>query len=442
VPRSASELDRCSLRLNVLIGSSSGTSHLGAPPCEYAIDLRLKQGEVGCRWQTVDGSSPPEALRAASADWVRIHPDEFVEAFAHSHLGCWGSEWLGFRAEHSVLPQMRKAASLAQTCSVPGCSAAADAPAAGVGAGAGAEGVGVGLRICADLGRSDLGSAREPSLERVLSSSKLSSDLPSRMSSAEASPTTPRGPMLLKRLAFRRLHTVYTQPRALCLRITSGPDSRVVPGDVTPGKPALRPLPSRMRARVDVLLCGEVSAASLALQDAMCAQQPLKHPLPTSAGGFEGFCAGDALDKEGGRAVADAVAQLLSCVSAEHRDSLLSWFCAQIGALIEALADGSYFQFAAASLWCICEAGGDGGMGLLAEAEGGTGSGIPTGKTKPLAGPAVQLSHFADMSMHRDAGCHPGFSSALSAIHTSLRSLGASVRGAADGEGPFEMSGL
>jgi hypothetical protein len=81
-------------------------------------------------------------------------------------------------------------------------------------------------------------------------------------------------------------------------------------------------------------------------------------------------------------------------------------------------------------------------MGLLAEAEGGTGSGIPTGKTKPLSGPAVQLSHFADMSMHRDAGCHPGFSSALSAIHTSLRSLGASVRGAADGEGPFEMSGL
>ena len=304
----------------------------------------------------------------------------------------------------------------------------------------------MGLRICADLGRSDLGrsdlgSAREPSLERVLSSSKLSSDLPTRVLSGEVSPSTPRGPMLLKRLAFRRLHTVYTQPRALCLRITSGPDSRVVPGEVTPGKPALRPPPSRMRARVDVLLCGEVSAASLALQDAMCAQQPLKHPTPTSAG-LEGFCAGDALDREGGRAVADAVAQLLSCVSAEHRDPLLSWFCAQIGALIEALADGSYFQFAAASLWCICEAGGDGGMGLLTEAEGGTGSGLPTGKTKPRAGPAVQLSHFADMSMHRDAGCHPGFSSALSAIHTSLRSLGASGRGAADGEGPFEMSGI
>ena len=134
--------------------SSTGTSHLGAPPCEYAIDLRLKHGEVGCRWQTVDGSSPPEALRAASADWVRIHPDEFVEAFAHSHLGGWGAEWLGFRAEHSVLPHMRKSASLAQPCSTPGgCSAAADAPSSGVGAGVGAgAGAGAGAGVGAGAG--------------------------------------------------------------------------------------------------------------------------------------------------------------------------------------------------------------------------------------------------------------------------------------------------
>ena len=65
---------------------------------ELPVDLTLVEGDVGYSLG-VDGTSPPEAIAAASnTDQLRLHPDEFLEAFAHSPLGKWGTPWLGFRA--------------------------------------------------------------------------------------------------------------------------------------------------------------------------------------------------------------------------------------------------------------------------------------------------------------------------------------------------------
>ena len=152
-----------------------------------------------------------------------------------------------------------------------------------------------------------------------------------------------------------------------------------------------------------------------------------------------------------------------------------------MGELAEALAEGSYFQFAAASVWLICEAGEGAAQDGAPEdgahegaSDGGAHDGAPEGGahgcdagidddgSPPLGAPAVRLTHFADMSMHREAGCNPAFLSALTAIHAALRLVevgregcgtqaadGASVSAEGEatvetssGDEQFEMSGL
>mmetsp|Transcript_20684 Transcript_20684/g.52693 ORF Transcript_20684/g.52693 Transcript_20684/m.52693 type:complete len:484 (-) Transcript_20684:693-2144(-) len=355
----ASAHEEAMAEVHALTREPWGRSDASSRSCEHAINLRLRHGEVGCWWQTEDGSSPPAAVTAAmQADSVRMHPDEFLEAFAHSHLGQWGAEFLGFRAEHSLLPLMPRNGS---------------AP--------------------------ELASLAPPSVQPATVANPPSPRSPS-----------PHPPLLLKRLVFTRLHTTYKDARALCLRITSRSDARQPPASG-----------ARQRARIEVLISGDVEEAALEVQNALSEQPPPYTSCSGSSGASGGSAAsassthpacngsysGDVLDQDGGRGLADAVRLLLGCVPAESRSALLQTFCSQIGGLIEAMAEGSYFQFGAASLWCICEAG---------EASLGGGA---DGRSAP----AVRLTHFSDMSMHRHASCNPAFLSALSSIHGCLRSI-------------------
>lgn len=83
-------------------GVSSTQGGIGRPPdsdltAEHGVTLELSTGEVGCGLGQ-DGAVPPEACAASSADYVRLHSDEFLEAWSHSTLGRWSPEWLGFRS--------------------------------------------------------------------------------------------------------------------------------------------------------------------------------------------------------------------------------------------------------------------------------------------------------------------------------------------------------
>lgn len=361
------------LEVLTLVGAPWGRRSAAGPSseeCEYAIDLRPSHGEVGCRWRTADGSLPPEAAVAARSDWVRMYADEFLEAFAHSALGKWGAEWLGFRAKLSVLPYLRR------------------------------NGTGVSTHA------SELYSHQAD--HGILSRSPLPHSPSSR-------------PILLKRLVFRRLHTAYCKPRALCLRVTARPPMR--PDDRRSAK-------VRQRARVDVLVCGEVHEASLAQQDVLSAQHPEAKATPPPAThspsddgrpdgdgtALDRHCAGDVLEGVGGR-LAEMMRQLFIHVSAEEQAELLASFCAQMAELIDEIAEGYFFQFGAASLWCICEAAR--GSCLQDSGDGGAQGGHAHGSGEP----AVRLSHFADLSMHREAGCNSELLAALVAIQHSLRSF-------------------
>lgn len=367
------------------------SSASGGSFSEYAIDLRLRHGEVGCRWQTADGSLPPEATIASSSDSVKMHPDEFLEAFAHTGLGKWGAEWLGFRVDPRLL------SSLQRDANIPGIADPTAAASTDTLVDPSMDTTAIGPRIV------------QSPLHALAKQDEAADALPS---SAVLPPSAPATPMLLKHLAFERLHTAYQKPVTLCLRITGGADLQHDLQEDTSVKS------TRTRARVDVLNCGAVRQEVLALQDTLCAQQgaaqkqsnslprtPLEHALAE----IEHMSSGDALDGDG-RTFNEAVRTALNRVAPCRRESVLTAFCTQIAQMIDDFSEGSYFQFATASLWCICEDGN-----AIADV------GIASGQHIPP--PAVRLSHFADMSMHRNAGSNPKFMHALNAIHKALRSI-------------------
>ena len=339
----------------------------------HPVDLALRPGEVGCRWQTADGADAPEAVTAARADRVRMHADEFLEAFAHSHLGKWAGDWLGFAADLSLLPSLR--------------------------------------RVAPSSPSSPLHVTAEPS-------------------SHVAAPPPPCAhvprPSNLKRLVFRRPLASYVRPRSLCLRITSRPDAR-------PTDPILA---ARLRARVDVVLCGDVTAETpLAPQHppAAAADAAASPRGEASQMHLDGYAAGDALDLDGrramsapgdGRRLSAALEELLSGLPAPEGEALRDAFCKQLCQLTDDLENGSYFQFGSASLWCTFEARAPAGRppaGLgLDDASSGDQPKLSADGGAGFA-PSVRLSHFAGLEMHREAGYHPSFLSALIALERGVR---------------------
>ena len=182
---------------------------------------------------------------------MRLHVDEFLEAFAHSHLGRWGVEWHGFRCSLPLLTP-RAADDPTAVAGAPftpgGASFTAGSPttveppllahvhsAAGTVAAAewtserayAAHGVAHGGAAHATPGHATPGVARSYS--------------------APGAPSV--GTAALKQMVFQRVHTAYKEPRALCLRISSRPVSHAI-ASAQPN-----------RARVDILAAGPIDGA-------------------------------------------------------------------------------------------------------------------------------------------------------------------------------------
>lgn len=83
-------------------GQGHSLAKLPPPPTQpacanFEVNLSLAEGEIGHRQPGHDGV---ERLETSPGPWGRVvlYADEFLEAFSHSPLGGWSSEWLGFVA--------------------------------------------------------------------------------------------------------------------------------------------------------------------------------------------------------------------------------------------------------------------------------------------------------------------------------------------------------
>lgn len=77
---------------------SSAAAAATSQVVERALDLSLSAGEAGGVLEA-GGTVPHEGNLAASAGYVRLHQDEFLEALAHTRLGRWCPGWQGFSSE-------------------------------------------------------------------------------------------------------------------------------------------------------------------------------------------------------------------------------------------------------------------------------------------------------------------------------------------------------
>ena len=152
------------------------------------------------------------------------------------------------------------------------------------------------------------------------------------------------------------------------------------------------------RCRVELLLWGEPSGTTSGPSAAGGADAARGDEGGGEGGGGESlFCAvDDALDAPG--LLGRALRRLCEGLDAHAAHGLLEALRSELGALLLELKEGAHFQFAAASVWLVYDAGGGPG----AEA------------------PAVRLSHFAGLAMTRTASCDAAFLAGIHALHDAL----------------------
>lgn len=201
-------------------------------------------------------------------------------------------------------------------------------------------------------------------------------------------------PKIWKNVIFDSATRAYCRPHALCFRLGGKPCTSRENNDVD-------------RCHVALLVQGEPAATDRA---ASC---------------FEG----DVLSSP--QQLHAALSHFLAELPTDAARVLLDRLVEQLDELHDELRAGAHFQFAAASVWLICEMavprpggsdgdvavpvhsisdGGDGGDANCCNASAGVGS----------AQPAVRLSHFAGASMTRHADCDAAFLAGLRALRAAL----------------------
>jgi hypothetical protein len=289
VPSGAVSPDGNSAPLSERAPSSSEDKE-PAMEMDVVYDLALAPSEAG--YSLGNEASSLDARIAEDVDQVRLHPDEFAEALAHSQLGAWCVDWLGYRAD---LPLS-------------------------------SEGVGA----------------------------------------SPARSASPRPPF--KHIITQCVHSGYSQPRALSLRLGGWPK--------TPASEPHSPLTATAApGRCTVKLA-----------------PPLQATNPPPADATE-----DVLLSEG--TLHRALGELLAGLSPRASATLLVSFSTQLADLINDMCLGSHFHFASATLWLLYE----------------------RDSASSASAPALRLSHLTELSMHRHGGCNQSLLAALHALHVALR---------------------
>lgn len=217
----------------------------------------------------------------------------------------------------------------------------------------------------------------------------------------------------LKHVVMRAAYSSYRHPRVLCFRL--------LPWSVA----------SRERCRVRIIHCGAPDKhTSGCIGDIPHIMWPRDSPCKVASQSVGARPAASACEDvlDSPSVLYSALRRFLFGMGTDTFASLLHLFGAQLADVISDLAEGSYFQFAAASVWLMFDACGCSASEAAAcrnpptAASRGSISDLSSASTiephrKP---PSVRLTHFSGLTMHRTPGCDERFLLSLRALHAAL----------------------